>query len=81
MAKLPRDINGDRLIKVLGRVGYKPTRQTGDHVRLTTQANGEHHVTVPLHRPLKVGTLATILADVAGHLGISRGTLLHRIKL
>jgi hypothetical protein len=32
---------------------------------------GEHHVTIPRHDPLKVGTLAGILGDVAAWLEIS----------
>lgn len=34
-----------------------------------------HHVTIPDHANLRVGTLANILADVAGHLGIERSAL------
>jgi hypothetical protein len=33
------------------------TRQTGSHVRLTTRQDGEHHVTVPNHAQLRIGTL------------------------
>ncbi len=81
MAKLPRDLDGGTLIRGLKRVGYVETRQTGSHVRMTTQTGGEHHVTVPLHRPLKIGTLAAILDDTATHLGISRDVLMRRMKL
>ena len=35
------------------------------HMRLTSRSNGEHHVTVPRHDPLRVGTLAAILDAVA----------------
>ena len=63
--KLPRDISGDQLVKGLRRVGDKVTRQKGDHVYLTTREHGEHHVSVPLHNPIKVGMLATILTSVA----------------
>ena len=55
--KIPRDISGVKLIKLLAVYGYEVTKQTGSHIRLTTQANGEHHVTIPNHNPLKVGTL------------------------
>jgi predicted RNA binding protein YcfA (HicA-like mRNA interferase family) len=81
VAKLPRDIDGAALARGLQRVGYVETRQTGSHVRLTTQQNGEHHATVPLHRPLKVGTLAAILDDVAAHLRMTREQLLRQTKL
>jgi hypothetical protein len=38
-----------------------------------------HHVTVPSHDPLKIGTLAGILSDVANHLKISRDDLQQRL--
>jgi hypothetical protein len=41
-------------------------------MRLTTQQGGEHHVTIPDHASLRVGTLAGIVADVAAHLKIQR---------
>jgi predicted RNA binding protein YcfA (HicA-like mRNA interferase family) len=46
---------------------YKSTRQTGSHIRLTTQINGEHHITIPNHDPIKLGTLSAILSDIAVH--------------
>ncbi len=45
-------------------------------MRLTTTAGGEHHVTIPDHAPLKVGTLNSILRDVAAHANLSRDELL-----
>jgi predicted RNA binding protein YcfA (HicA-like mRNA interferase family) len=77
--KLPRDLSGAQLAKALARVGYSTTRQTGSHLRLTIASPSEHHVTIPLHDPLKVGTLAAILADVAAHQEISRDELLGRL--
>jgi len=67
--KLPRDISGSELARMLKPLGYLPTRQTGSHIRLTTQQGGEHHVTIPRHDPLKVGTLSAIIAEVAAHFG------------
>jgi predicted RNA binding protein YcfA (HicA-like mRNA interferase family) len=77
--KLPRDLSGAQLAKALARVGYSTTRQTGSHLRLTTASPSEHHVTIPAHDFLRVGTLAAILADVAAHQQISRDELLDRI--
>jgi len=74
--RLPRDWGGEKLAKLLGRYGYEITRQTGSHVRLTTQQGGEHHVTIPRHSPLRVGTLNAILKDVAQHLDLERDELL-----
>ncbi len=48
-------------------------------MRLTTQQGGEHHVTIPAHRQLRVGTLAAILAEVAEHLQIDRPQLARRL--
>jgi len=79
--RIPRDWSGDDLIKRLGRVGYHPTRQSGSHVRLTYQGEfGEHHITVPRHRLLRIGTLNRILQDVAGHLQIERDELIRLLK-
>ena len=73
--RLPRDISGDDLAKSLRRLGYEPTRQSGSHIRLTTSTNGEHHVTVPRHRTLRIGTLAGVLDEVARHHGMTRSDL------
>ena len=66
--KLPRDISGLDLAKTLGRYGYQITRQTGSHLRLSTQRGGEHHITIPAHKILRVGTLGAIVAEVALYL-------------
>ena len=77
--RLPRDVSGDELAKRLARWGYVVTRRKGSHLRLTTQANGEHHLTVPNHDSLRAGTLNGILRDVAQHAGISRDELVERL--
>jgi predicted RNA binding protein YcfA (HicA-like mRNA interferase family) len=77
--KLPRDLSGPELAKALRRVGYETSRQTGSHIRLVTTESGQHHVTVPNHNPIKVGTLSGILADVAAHLQLSREELARRL--
>ena len=74
--RLPRDLTGAHLIRVLGKLGDVATRQSGSHVRLTTDQPAQHHITVPLHDPLRVGTLAAILAEVAQVHSISRDELL-----
>ena len=74
--RLPRDLTGAQLIRALAKLGYSNTRQTGSHVRLTSGQPAQHHITVPLHDPLRIGTLAAILADVARAQGVSRDDLL-----
>ncbi|HJY84101.1 MAG TPA: type II toxin-antitoxin system HicA family toxin [Candidatus Binatia bacterium] len=77
--RLPRDLSGKELVQALKTLGYQVTRQTGSHMRLTTQEHGEHHVTIPQHDALRVGTLAAILADVAAHFELSRDELVDRL--
>jgi len=74
--KLPRDIGGEELCKVLSKLGYEVTRQSGSHVRLTTKEKGEHHITIPRHSPLKPGTLNAILTEIADHLQMTKKDLL-----
>lgn len=77
--KLPRDLSGADLAKKLKVLGYSITRQAGSHIRLTTTVNGQHHVTVPEHDPLKVGTLSGILGEIAVHHKISKGDLIKKL--
>ncbi len=60
MRRLPRDLSGDDLTRALGILGYQRTRQKGSHMRLTTLVSGEHHVTIPCHDPLRIGTVGSI---------------------
>ena len=74
--KLPRDIGGEELARILAKYGYRVTRQTGSHMRLTSTFKGnEQHLTIPRHQPLKVGTLSNILNDVAAYLEMERQKL------
>ena len=77
--KLPRDLSGRDLVQVLGSLGNTITRQSGSHLRLTTDEPGEHHITIPNHDPLRIGTLAAILNDVASHHRFSREELLTKL--
>lgn len=73
--KLPRDMDAAQLIRSLERVGYRVVRQSGSHIRLQCD-DPAHAVTVPNHRPLRVGTLASIVADVASARTLDRDELL-----
>jgi predicted RNA binding protein YcfA (HicA-like mRNA interferase family) len=77
--RLPRDLSGTELIKRLGRLGYAISRQTGSHIRLSCSEPAQHHVTVPQHDPLRVGTLAAVLDAVCQHHGLTRDALLQRL--
>ena len=77
--KIPRDLGGEELANLLKKYGYQVTRQTGGHIRLTTTLKGEHHITVPRHKPLKVGTLNNILKDVASHLKLAKEVMVKEL--
>ena len=70
--KLPRNLNCKDLIKSAEKLGYVATRQVGSHIRLTTQQNGQHHITIPNHNPIRIGTLSSILGDIAEHFKTSK---------
>ena len=77
--RLPRDLTGAQMMRALTKLGYSPTRQTGSHVRLTCESPVQHHVTVPMHDPLRIGTLAAVLTAVADAHGLTRDELLQRL--
>lgn len=77
--KLPRDLSGRELARALERLGYTITRQTGSHLRLTTHQQGEHHLTIPDHTSLRVGTLAAVLGEVGRHFQLERAALVRRL--
>jgi len=77
--RLPRDISASELIKILAKYDYVPTRQSGSHIRLTTKKIKEHHITIPNHNPIKIGTLNSILADIANHSGLSKSELMEEL--
>ena len=79
--KVPRNVAGQELVRALQRFGYSFVRQTGSHARLTTTQSGEHHVTIPMQKPIKVGTLTAILDDVADHARITRAELLDLLNI
>ena len=78
--RLPRNIGGEDLIKLLTKFGYKVMRQTGSHVRLKSEVmERTHFITIPLHKPLKLGTLNNILSDIAEYLKISKKELIEKL--
>ena len=80
--KIPRDVHGNDLVKALRILGYQFDRQEGSHTRITTNLNGEHHVTVPNHKPLKTGTLVKgVLKPVAAHHNLTVEELLQKLRL
>ncbi len=72
MPRLPR-LSARETIRALERLGFVQLRQRGSHVVLQ---KGKNTCTVPLHRELKLGTLAGIL----GQADISVEQLMNALK-
>ena len=72
--KLPRDLSGSEVAKLLERhYGYRVARTKGSHMTLELTVGGRiHHVTVPRHADIRVGTLNAIIGDVAEFQFLSR---------
>lgn len=58
MAKLPRDVSHDGMLRFLRRHGWRVAREGARH---TIVERGGEHVAVPRHEKLKTGTVAAIL--------------------
>ncbi len=70
--RLPRDISG--------RVSDTPSRDKRAAIFVSQPTErGEHHVAVPDHASLRVGTLSSILNDVAQHHGLTREELVSKL--
>ena len=79
--KVPRDLSGAQLIKVLCRDwGYSVVNQEGSHVILQTSTPGHQRLAVPNHNPLRIGTLNSILKVVAAHKAVDRQVLLDSLR-
>ena len=57
--KLP--VVGGAVVRALERAGWTKHSQVGSHIKMT---RGGAYVSVPLHDPVKRGTLASILRSV-----------------
>lgn len=79
--KVPRDLSGAQLIKVLCRDwGYRQVHQEGSHVILQTETPGHQRLSVPNHNPLRVGTLNAVVRAVAAHKGVDRQSVLDSLR-
>ena len=64
--RIPRDVNAGDLIKLLEKYGYRVVKQTGSHIKLAKEFfDSKHGITVPNHRPIKIGTLQAIAREIA----------------
>jgi len=80
MHRIPKNLSGKELSRLLKPFGYTITRQTGSHIRLTSyQQHQEHHITIPNHDPIRIGTLNKILHDIAAYFKTSKEKLIEKL--
>jgi predicted RNA binding protein YcfA (HicA-like mRNA interferase family) len=78
--KLPRDLSGAELIKLLCKYyGYRRVNQEGSHVILETNTPRQHRISVPDHSSPRIGTLNAILKAIAKIQGVEREAILRRL--
>ena len=78
--KLPRDLSGAELVKVLVRdFGYRKINQEGSHMIIQTDSPQPNRLSVPNHSPLRTGTLNAILRAVAKAKGIDKADVLSKL--
>ncbi len=78
--KLPRDLDGRRLVKALCRDwDYGVVNQEGSHIILQTATPAVQRISVPDHKALRLGTLNAILRLVAAHKGVPREDLIRSL--
>ena len=75
--KIPRDLSGSDLADLLcRRWNYYQVHLVGSHIILETLSPSHQRVAVPAHKPIRIGTLNSILCSVANHKGVSREQIL-----
>ncbi len=74
--KHPRDLSADELVHRLKPLGYRVTRQVGSHMRLTTEQNGQHHITIAAHKQVTIGKINALLWDLVQHFRMDRKELM-----
>jgi len=71
--KIPRDVSGAQAAKALFRFGFEELRQTGSHRILRKDTRT---VVVPMHKPVKPGTLEGLIEQA----GLTLEEFVHALK-
>lgn len=78
--KLPRDLSGAELIKLLGKhFDDRRVNQEGSHVILETSDPRLHRISIPDHAAPRIGTLNAILRAVATAKGMEKEDILRHL--
>ena len=78
--RIPRDVYGrDFANHLVRRWAFRELRQTGSHIILRTDEPSGLTLSIPAHKPLRVGTLGGLLDEIAKHKGVSAESILHQL--
>ena len=78
MPKL-KNLSGQDVLKIFAKFGFEKVDQEGSHIRMTTRMRREHHVTVPDHKVLPLGTFRAIPREAACHFECTSEEILSRL--
>lgn len=56
-------MSGEKLVKILSKLGYCADHQTGSHIILRNNKPPFRRLTIPNHKKIAKGTLIAILED------------------
>lgn len=79
MPRLPRNCDYKKLLKILKVYDYTIDHMTGSHIRLHSNKYS-HSLTIPAHKPLKIGTLNAILNEICAATGTNKTTLISKLQ-
>ena len=85
MPEVPTDVYASDLLKKLKRTFQydkvpRKKKGKGSHIKIC-KPDGKMPITIPFHKPLKRGTLRSILLQVAEYENLSLEAVLDRLKL
>ena len=75
MPKLPTNLSGKDVVKILAKLGYEIDHQTGSHMILRQREYPYRRLTIPNHKTLAKGTLRAIIKQA----GLTREEFLNLI--
>jgi predicted RNA binding protein YcfA (HicA-like mRNA interferase family) len=77
--KTPRNVNSVDLLKFLKKYGYHTIRQTGSHIRVERDVEPNYSLTIPNHKPIRIGTLNSIIQDFAYQNNLTKESAMEKL--
>ena len=78
--RVPRDVYGrDFANHLIRRWAFRELRQTGSHIVLRTDEPSGLTISIPAHKPLRIGTFSDMLYAIAAHKRVSAEDILHKL--